>query len=131
MLFARKASLLLLEHSPHIHAQVHNLDDFIFSAFHIFYCAKGPASYHQDKTNYIAMLFPISLQSDAQGGLELPGQKIGFCWKPGDAVIFHSAKLEHGTRDYLGEDNDRLMGIFIIQRDFLYHFGISKSVLYQ
>jgi hypothetical protein len=51
---------------------------------------------------------PLVLQDDMTGHV--------FCWQVGDCIILDSAKLPHGTRDYLGDSTKRMLGLLIIHK---------------
>ena len=118
--FAKKASDMVRKYRPDVWEKVRHLP-FPFDTFHLFMAPQGDCGYHQDEKDYLACLFPINVQEGPKGGLELPALKIAFKWNVGDLILLDGKALEHGPRDYSGETEERMMGIFIIQRPFLIH----------
>jgi hypothetical protein len=100
-----------------------------YNAFHLFMCPRGVAGMHRDRNDYVSFLFPISVESGKKGALELGGLGVAFKWEVGDVVILDSQTLQHGTREYEGDLNDRMIGIFIIHQSYLRKNGVEKEKL--
>ena len=101
------------------------LPDDIFGDFHLFIAARGKAKMHKDRNDYLAFLFLVSAKTGQGGGLEIGGTGHSFEWKVGDAILLDSADLFHGTRQYLGDSEERVVGIFIIHKNYLIINGIE------
>jgi len=90
-----------------------------FDLFHLFMSPEGTAKMHKDRNDLVAFLFLIDTDENCGGGLEIGGTDYCFNWRVGDAIILDSWALAHGTRKYLGEKKNRLLGIFVIQKPYL------------
>jgi hypothetical protein len=85
---------------------------------------------HTDPNDLISFLFLIQMDANCGGGLEIGGTGNCIDWKVGDAILLDSAGLMHGTRNYTGDTDNRLVGIFIIHKNYLRINGIEIYGLY-
>jgi len=90
-----------------------------FGDFHLFMSAVGVAKMHKDPNDYVSLLFMIQSELGQGGDLELGGADTSLAWDVGDAIILDSSKVYHGTREYNGLGEDRLVGIFIVHKNFM------------
>lgn len=120
------ASNLLRKWRPDLISRLEALpsEESYFDLFHLFMSPRGVAKMHKDKNDFISVLFPIEMEMECRGSLEIGGTGQCFDWKLSDAVLLDSAKLFHGTRDYLGAIEGRLIGIFIVHNPFLTCNGV-------
>ena len=99
----------------------------VYGYFHLFMIPQGTAYMHNDRNDVVAFLFLISIPDDSYGGLELGGTGHYCSWKVGDCVLLDSSKVYHGTRNFIGNVNERFVGIFILHSTFL----SMKSICYK
>lgn len=97
----------------------------IFGLFHIFFAVGGTTKLHQDPNDFLCFVFPIEMESDVGGGLEIGGTSVCFQAKVGDATLLDSDVLQHGVREYQGDPHARLVGIFSIQKSYLRLKGVQ------
>lgn len=96
----------------------------IFGLFHIFFAVEGAVKLHRDPNDFISFIFPIEMESNAGGGLEIGGTSLCFQAKVGDATLVDSDLLLHGVRKYQGDPSARLVGVFAIQKSYLRLKGV-------
>jgi len=90
-----------------------------FGNFTFFMAAEGKAEMHKDQNDLISVLILLDTPANSGGGLEIGSSKVVFNWNIGDCIILDSSLLPHRTHNYVGEDNDRVVGIW----------GVHKSLL--
>jgi hypothetical protein len=89
----------------------------VFNLFHLFLAPLGTTKPHRDPNDYIAFIFPMKMDDDAQGGFSLPF--IRFKLNVGDCILFDSDLLDHGVLEYIGEQDDRHVGVLLIHKTFM------------
>mmetsp|Transcript_9978 Transcript_9978/g.13444 ORF Transcript_9978/g.13444 Transcript_9978/m.13444 type:complete len:220 (+) Transcript_9978:385-1044(+) len=116
-----QASKLLEKYRPDITSVLKEGPNFLreYGWFHLFMSPVGVSILHQDPNDFVSFIFVIQSELGALGGLEIGDLDLVFTWKVGDAVILDSNVLYHGSRDYLGYSEGRLVGIFLIHRTYL------------
>jgi len=121
------ASLLLRKFRPDLVPALDQLpeEEKIFGDFPLFMAARGMAKMHTDINDVVSVLFVMKSEPNCGGGLEIGGSDLVFEWEVGDIIILDSADLVHGTRDYLGSIDSRIVGIFILHKSMLRISGIA------
>ena len=71
------------------------------------------------------VVFRIVTENNFGGGLEIGGTSLCFGAKVGDATLLDSDELLHGSREYQGDPNERLVGVFSIQKSYLRLKGVK------
>lgn len=113
--FSTTATKLVCKHRPDIVAGL-NCEQY-YGIFHLFIAPRGESRLHKDKDDKLSFL--ILLKSDGKGGeLELGGTKFAISWKVGDVIILDSASILHGSRNFEGDKKNRIVGDFIIKKNF-------------
>jgi len=123
--FAEKASSSLFRYRPDIFSIVQGKYPPIFGPFNIFFAMRGTVRMHRDPNDVVSFIFPLQVEANSKGGLEIGGTSLCFSSGPGDAILLDSALLLHGIPIYEGNPQDRLVGVFAIQKDFLRLHGIT------
>jgi len=115
------ASLLLRRKRPDLCAALDALpvEEKKFGDFPLFMAARGAAKMHKDLNDVVSVLVLIKSTPNCGGGLEIGGANMYLDWDVGDAIILDSSELVHGTREYLGNIQDRIVGIFILHKAML------------
>jgi hypothetical protein len=120
------ASILVEKYRPEMHEMLRKFSfSDVFGLFHIFFAVGGAAKLHRDPNDFLCFVFPIEMESNSRGGLEIGGTSICFQAKVGDATLLDSDVLQHGVREYQGDPNERLVGIFSIQKSYLRLKGVQ------
>ena len=79
---------------------------------------------HRDMNDYVSVLVHLSTTPNCGGGLEIGGSKICLNWDVGDVIILDSSKLVHGTQCFVGDLNDRIVGLWIVHKTILRLYSI-------
>lgn len=126
---ALSASSLLRKHRPDLACLVEDIKN-PYGLFHLFICPRGLSNMHRDRNDLISFMFLIKSPDDICE-LELGGTKHAITWQLGDVVIIDSSKIYHGSRLLKGDSDDRLVGLFIIQKSYCRLHGkiIGSSAL--
>jgi len=110
------ASQLLQKYRGDIAEVVGDMDN-PYGLFHLFMTPRGVSKMHRDRNDFISFMFLI--QSPGEGGeLEIGGTKHAVAWEVGDAVIMDTSTVYHGSRAFEGDENGRLVGLFIVHKPF-------------
>ena len=96
-----------------------NDPDFLFGYFHLFMAAQGLSTMHKDSNDLISFMFVIKQKEEAGGELEVGGTNKAIAWEVGDGIFMDTADLFHGSRQFEGPEEERLVGLFIIQKPFM------------
>jgi len=99
----------------------------IFGLFHLFMATTGVTSFHRDRNDYATFHFILESPPNSKGGLEIGGANLCFKGDVGDALLFDADELYHAPRDYKGDPDDRMVGVFIIHKTFLRLLGVIKK----
>jgi len=112
---------LLFKYKPNLQHLIEQLpeEEKLFGAFPLFMATTGSSKMHRDRNDLVSILILLDSSADCGGGLEIGGTGIVFNWKVGDAIILDSSLLPHGARDYKGDLEKRLVGIWIIHKPVL------------
>jgi len=93
-----------------------------YGSFHLYMASRGVSNMHRDENDLISFMFLI--QSPGKGGqLEMGGTKHAIAWEIGDAILMDTSSVYHGSRAFEGDENERLVGLFIIQKTFCHLHG--------
>ena len=65
------------------------------------------------------------MPENAKGDLEIGGTSIIFSSKPGNIILLDSNLLSHGVPEYEGELSEHIIGIFVIQKSYLWMNGVQ------
>jgi len=122
---------LLIKYKPKLYEVIQKLPpekrvDFLFNSFHMFMAPRGESKMHNDVKDAIVVMFVIQMDDNCGGELEIGGTNSCINWQVGDAVLLDSKSYYHGSRSYDGKA-DRIIGLFIIHREFLWIHGINPN----
>lgn len=124
---------MLEKYKPKLFQAIQNLptkkkEDFLFNCFHLFMAPRGESKMHKDIKDAVVVMFVIKMDENCGGELEVGGADACINWKVGDAVLFDSKNYYHGSRSYDGK-SERIIGLFIIHREFLRIHGIDPNLV--
>jgi hypothetical protein len=102
-------------------------EEFPFGLFHLFMSPAGVADDHRDSNDFVSFLFVLKKEEGKGGALELGGLGVALNYSVGDCIIIDSRALLHGTRGYWGEEEERIVGLFVAHRSYLYKQGVTKE----
>ncbi len=97
----------------------------VFGDFPLFMATCGVARMHFDRNDVVSILVLLSSPANSGGGLELGGTSKVLNWEVGDAIILDSADLAHGTRDFVGDLDERIIGLFILHKPLCRVLGVQ------
>lgn len=97
----------------------------VWGPFNVFFGLRGVVKPHIDKNDAISFVFPIRMEKSSNGGLRIGSTSYCCNSVPGDAVLMDTDVIQHGVEDYKGEASDRIIGTFVIQKDYLRIQGLK------
>jgi len=124
-ILAVKVSNLLWKYRDDVQKLVSDLDND-YNSFHLFMCPRGISKMHKDQNDLLSFMFKIQkVKSGGGGQLELGGTNLAIDWNVGDAIMIDSSQISHGSRllnlENLekGAENERMVGLFLVQKPYL------------
>jgi hypothetical protein len=104
--------------------QERKMEEGLFGFFHLFMSPQGYCGMHHDRNDFISVAVGISTPNKG-GALEIGGTGKAFNLLRGDVCILDSDRLYHGSTKHEESDQVRIVGLFIIWRNYLRVKGLS------